>query len=204
MLYFCNHEGTFIEKTGCMSRASPCHTPTKKGARPLLVTGPLQPNVKRRLPTLPPKGSTIGVTKLNFSVRDGKRWNLRAIITWNASARQTGKKHGMTIQKTQPLSGQPSTCITRTQKVRAISNARLWCLHLYTCILSTSWSVTALIIGYLILQMASCLDAFSTYPNQTWIPSNAPGGTTGKPEVCPTRSSRTSVRTAQISCAHDR
>ena len=26
--------------------------------------------------------STIGVTKLNFSVRNGKRWNLRAIVTW--------------------------------------------------------------------------------------------------------------------------
>ena len=26
--------------------------------------------------------STIGVTKLNFSVRNGKRWNLRAIATW--------------------------------------------------------------------------------------------------------------------------
>ena len=28
--------------------------------------------------------------------------------------------------------------------------------------------------------------------------------TTGKPEVCPTRSSRTSVRATQISYAHDR
>ena len=150
-------KGLSLKKQGaCPGHPHVTH-PQKKGARPLLVTGPLQLYVKRRLPTLPPKGR-----------------------------------------------GQPSTCITRTQKVRAISNARLWCLHLYTCILSTSWSVTALIIGYLILQMASCLDAFSTYPNQTWIPSNAPGGTTGKPEVCPTRSSRTSVRTAQISCAHDR
>ena len=25
--------------------------------------------------------STIGVAKLNFSVRNGKRWNLRAIVT---------------------------------------------------------------------------------------------------------------------------
>ncbi len=30
------------------------------------------------------------------------------------------------------------------------------------------------------------------------------GGTTGKPEVSPTRSSRTSVRATQISYAHDR
>ena len=31
-----------------------------------------------------------------------------------------------------------------------------------------------------------------------------PGGTTGKPEVSQTRSSRTSVRSTQDSCAHDR
>ena len=37
--------------------------------------------LKRRLPTLPLVRSTIGVTKLNFSVRNGKRWNLTAIST---------------------------------------------------------------------------------------------------------------------------
>ena len=58
--------------------------------------------------------------------------------------------------------------------------------------------------GSLILGGASCLDAFSTYPYQTRIPSNAPGGTTGKPEVCPTRSSRTSVGSSQTSYAHNR
>ena len=41
--------------------------------------------LKRRLPTLPLVRSTIGVTKLNFSVRNGKRWNLRAIVTWISS-----------------------------------------------------------------------------------------------------------------------
>ena len=58
--------------------------------------------------------------------------------------------------------------------------------------------------GVLILRLASHLDAFSAYPIQTRIPGSAPGGTTGKPEVCPTRSSRTSVSTTQDSCAHDR
>ena len=58
--------------------------------------------------------------------------------------------------------------------------------------------------GNLILRLASYLDAFSTYLIQTWLPSGAPGGTTGTPEVCPTRSSRTSVRASQISCAHNR
>ena len=51
----------------------------------------------------------------------------------------------------------------------------------------------------LILWLASCLDAFSTYPYQTRLPGGAPGGTTGRPEVCPTRSSRTSVGATQIS-----
>ena len=59
-------------------------------------------------------------------------------------------------------------------------------------------------LGNLILWLASRLDAFSAYPYQTRLPSDAPGGTTGTPEVCPTRSSRTSVRTTQISCAHNR
>ena len=36
---------------------------------------------KRRLPTLPQYSSTIGVTRLNFSVRNGKRWIPRAITT---------------------------------------------------------------------------------------------------------------------------
>ena len=58
--------------------------------------------------------------------------------------------------------------------------------------------------GVLILRMASHLDAFSAYPNQTRIPGGAPGGTTGKPEVCQPRSSRTSGRSTQNSCAHDR
>ena len=38
--------------------------------------------LKRRLPTLPRENrSTIGVSELNFSVRNGKRWNLTAIAT---------------------------------------------------------------------------------------------------------------------------
>ena len=49
------------------------------------------------------------------------------------------------------------------------------------------------------MEPASCLDAFSTYPAQTRLPGGAPGGTTGSPEVCPTRSSRTSVGSPQIS-----
>ncbi len=48
----------------------------KKKVRPYDLT------LKRRLPTLPRENrSTIGVSELNFSVRNGKRWNLTAITT---------------------------------------------------------------------------------------------------------------------------
>ena len=77
------------------------------------------------------------------------------------------------------------------------------CCHTCTCGLSTSSSLTAL-YGDLILRGASCLDAFSTYPDPTRLPGGAPGGTTGSPVVGPTRSSRTSVGSSQISCAHNR
>ena len=51
--------------------------------------------------------------------------------------------------------------------------------------------------SYLVAGFA--LRCFSAYPYQTRLPGGAPGGTTGRPEVCPTRSSRTSVRATQIS-----
>ena len=56
--------------------------------------------------------------------------------------------------------------------------------------------------GALISRKASRLDAFSAYHCQTRIPGGAPDGTTGQPEVCPPRSSRTSGGTAQDSNAH--
>ena len=56
--------------------------------------------------------------------------------------------------------------------------------------------------GDLILGWASHLDAFSGYPIGTWLPGDAPGGTTGTPEVPPSRSSRTRDSSPQISCAH--
>ena len=40
-------------------------------------------NKRWRLPTLPQMCSTIGAVRLNFSVRNGKRWNPYAIITLN-------------------------------------------------------------------------------------------------------------------------
>ena len=58
--------------------------------------------------------------------------------------------------------------------------------------------------GSLILRLASRLDAFSAYPYRTWLPGNAPSGTTGTPEVRPSQSSRTKDRLSQGSCTHSR
>src|SRR5690606_40832078 len=59
-------------------------------------------------------------------------------------------------------------------------------------------------VGHLILKQASRLDAFSGYPFRTWLTSHAPGGTTGTPEVRPSRSSRTRDSPSQVSNARDR
>ena len=85
--------------------------------------------------------STIGVAKLNFSVRNGKRWDLRAITTlisfllYLFLSLYRIQSHTYTRTSNTPL---------HVRKSRAISNARLWCRHLYTCILSTSSSLTTL------------------------------------------------------------
>jgi len=58
-------------------------------------------------------------------------------------------------------------------------------------------------VADLILGWASHLDAFSAYPIQTWLPSDAVGTTAGTPAVCSLRSSRTGRNSPQISYAHD-
>ena len=154
--------------------------------------------------------STIGASGLNFSVRNGKRWNPAAVATWyggHAFTLQTylvEEEHILSSKKPKNWQSQYNwKCVPRAESSRAISSARLWRRRLYTCALSTSSSATTL-CGVLILWKASHLDAFSAYPIQTRIPGGAPGGTTGTPEVCPSRSSRTSDSTTQNSCAHDR
>ena len=67
-------QGQNRQQTGMHVSATPdCK---QKKVRPFDLT------LKRRLPTLPRDNrSTIGVSELNFSVRNGKRWNLTAITT---------------------------------------------------------------------------------------------------------------------------
>ncbi len=142
--------------------------------------------------------STIGVAGFNFSVRNGKRWNpprchhlsfslfpvvasLRRPVWWR---KRTSWK---LIRDSDPIEAsecalRPSrggvacgtfalstgTCVP--ERVRAISIARLWTLpplHLqpiYVIVFDG-------LCGNLILGRASCLDAFSTYPDQTRIPA---------------------------------
>jgi len=78
------------------------------------------------------------------------------------------------------------------------------CYHTSTANLST-WSSPRNLrrvsppSGDLIWRGASRLDAFSGSPVHTSLPSDAPGGTTGTPAVCPSRSSRTKDSPSQIS-----
>ena len=89
---------------------------------------------------------------------------------------------------------------------RPISNSQLNALlHFHLCpiylvVFKGSYWIDSM--GYLILRGASRLDAFSVYPFRTWLLGRALGSTTDTPEVRPTRSSRTKVRSSQISCAH--
>ena len=78
----------------------------------------------------------------------------------------------------------------------------LLCFHLWPIYLVVFKGSYRFRMGYLILRGASRLDAFSVYPFPTWLPGYAPGGTTGAPEVSPSRSSRTKDSSSQISYAH--
>ena len=63
--------------------------------------------------------STIGASRLNFSVRNGKRWNPAAITTWYIAdllTRQPVSNKTHTVE---------SVCYT-WESFRAISSARLW------------------------------------------------------------------------------
>ena len=88
---------------------------------------------------------------------------------------------------------------------RPISNSQLHALrHFHLCpiylvVFKGSYFFR---MGYLILRGASRLDAFSVYPFPTWLPGREPGGSTGTPEVSPSRSSRTKDSSSQISYAH--
>ena len=130
------------------------HNTTKKSPESLLTQSSLK---KRRLPTLPRVCSTIGAGGLNFSVRNGKRWNPATIATWNKvdislhnflqvqlviSIRFRLSSCSFPLFAAFPASSipEPTERISNPseESFRAISRARLWCRHLYTSTLSTS------------------------------------------------------------------
>ena len=104
--------------------------------------------------------STIGAGGLNFSVRNGKRWDTAAITTWLGgwlSNKQDSCRKKLRVPRCvcSPFGLAadwwhrgwcPTTRLRcgEVRKFRAISSARLWRRRLYTCALSTSSSGTTL------------------------------------------------------------
>ena len=98
--------------------------PTKKGQR--LRKGNLTFREKKRAPTYSPTSyrSTIGAGGLNFSVRNGKRWDTAAVgtrVCLQGQTRQagTGGRHNRGITHGQRARNPD------VRKIRAISSARL-------------------------------------------------------------------------------
>src|SRR5690606_2489691 len=137
--------------------------------------------------------------KLNFRVRDGNGCFLLAIIAGPYELVSSFLQNWITSLAS-------TECLFRLSP-RAISIRQLRtspCFHpgpIDLVIYEGSYYLRAM--GNLILRGASRLDAFSAYPVRTWLPSDAPGGTTGTPAVRPSRSSRTKDSSSQISCARD-
>ena len=107
-------------------------------------------------------GSTIGVSGLNFSVRNGKRWDTAAIATIISELGIHAAQHYIGKRRIIPLTSNQQNIKKQTgmymkkhpcekkyrvpdKSFRAISSARLWRHRLYTCTLSTSSSLTTLI-----------------------------------------------------------
>ena len=171
------------------------------------VGAPLLCGCVRRCPTLPHPGgcSTIGAGGLSFRVRNGTgrfpsamaavtrvelcgRWCLVTLVPAVLQELHSGCVVCVFVVSPRPIStGQLHT---------------LRCFH-FRPINPVVWlgALTHDGVGDLILERASRLDAFSGYPFRTWLTSRAPGGTTGTPEVRPSRSSRTRDSLPQVSCA---
>jgi len=93
------------------------------------------------------------------------------------------------------------------QSSRPISTTRLNALqrlHLWPINVIVSDGPLGIAPGFLVLGLASHLDAFSGYLFRTWIPGHATGVTTGTPEVRPPWSSRTKGRSPQESYTRGR
>jgi hypothetical protein len=124
------------------------------------------------------------------------------LFTWDVSSLDEAHTLKIRLEESRCI-GRASRESPRPIRIRQLNT--LLCLHLgpiYLVIYKGSYSHEGM--GNLILRGASRLDAFSAYPVRTWLPSGAPGGTTGTPAVRPSRSSRTKDSSSQISYARDR
>ena len=81
--------------------------------------------LKRRLPTLPLLRSTIGVIGLNFSVRDGKRWNPNAITTLMSFLSTYVRNKELALCRTFVFRPAYISILLPKLSFRAISTARL-------------------------------------------------------------------------------
>ncbi len=149
-------------------------------------------------------GSTITAEGLNCCVRDGNRCLPFAIATKKTMAfyaccvNVPSKLHNASQILRLNCRSSPRTISTGQLKTSLPLHTR----PIYLIVYEGSYQINS--VGDLILRSVSRLDAFSAYPVRTWLSSHAPGGTTGKPAVRPSRSSRTRDRSSQISYAHDR
>ena len=153
-------------------------------------------------PTLPGvfTPSTIGAGGLNDGVRNGNRCGPSAIIT---------RPSGLLVSGFLPETPCPLKTSSKPEarprpiRICPLHPSRDFHARPIDLIFSEgSYHLSG--VGNLISRGASRLDAFSAYPVPTWLPSGAPGGTTGPPAVGPSRSSRTRDSSSQISRARDR
>ena len=173
--------------------------------------------VVRRSPTLPhaPACSTIGAGRLNFRVRYGTGCFPSAMATGTACDTGTAPCQGGPVRVSRTTQWTRAPAVTGPPPsswggVRGASLSAVWDRSaprlaalprpthqpggLPGALPARGW-------GILILKRASRLDAFSGYHFPTWPTSHAPGGTTGTPEVGPSRSSRTEDSPSQDSYA---
>ncbi len=163
-----------------------------------------------RRPTLPGAcaPSTIGAGGLNFSVRNGKRCIPAAMTAQGVKGAASSRTLARTSDK---QSARPSKLHSSSRRCsksrpRAISTAPLSALlrvhvpPIDVVVYHGPYSLEGM--GGLISRWASRLDAFSGYPIQAWLSSDALGRTTATPEACSSRSSRTRDDSSQTSNAH--
>src|SRR5690554_5249429 len=154
----------------------------------------------RQRPTLPGPldPSTIGAGGLNFRVRNGNGWNPSAMAT-EICCQVRGHRRWRSSLKNSIA----STNVIVDPSPRPISTGRLntlLCVHLRPInVMVCHGPYLVDPVGNLILERASYLDAFSTYPFRRSLTSRALGRTTGTRELRPSRSSRTRDSLPQVS-----